>query len=101
MMQQCKVGTVTGTGAAINIQLGWVPDYVKVINYTDGDTIHEWFNGMTAGHAIKTDTAVAKITANGITAYEGTAAANSKGFTIGTDVSESADVLYYFAMRNP
>lgn len=99
-MQNVKVGTVTGTGSAINISLGWIPDYVKVINYTDGDTVHEWFNGFTAGHAVKTTTAVASLTSNGITAYAGTTSA-AAGFTIGTDVSESAKVLYYVAMRNP
>ena len=34
-------GLLVGTGAAINVSLGWVPDYVKVINLTDADMIFE------------------------------------------------------------
>lgn len=37
---------VRGTGAAINIPLGWYPDLVRVFNATDGDKIYE---GMPMG----------------------------------------------------
>lgn len=107
-MDQVKIGTVTGTGAAINVELGWIPDYVRIVNATDGDTIHEWFNGMGAGDAIKelsvTDNgatgtvSLALITSNGIDAY--TADDNNDGFTISAAISESAKVLRYVAMRN-
>ena len=30
-----------GTGAAINVELGWIPDFVRVANMTDGDVIFE------------------------------------------------------------
>ncbi len=33
-------GFIRGTGAAVNVELGWVPDFVEVINLTDGDKIH-------------------------------------------------------------
>ena len=104
-----KQGTVTGTGAALNVSCGFKPDYVKVTNITDGDVIHEWYTDMTAAHAIKTrnvvdngvtgNSAVALITSNGISQYAGDSS-NTPGFTLGTDVSESAKVLAYVAYRN-
>lgn len=37
-----RVGFVHGTGAALNVELGWIPDFVMVVNLTDGDDI--WAN---------------------------------------------------------
>jgi hypothetical protein len=37
---QVACGFHRGTGAAVNVELGWVPDFVMVINLTDGDKIH-------------------------------------------------------------
>jgi len=42
MTSQVKTGFVLGTGTAINVELGWVPDYVQLTNVTDGDKIHVW-----------------------------------------------------------
>lgn len=39
MVPSIKVGAVVGTGVAIDVELGWVPDYVEVTNLTDGDLI--------------------------------------------------------------
>ena len=36
-MESCKTGLTVGNGAAINVELGWIPDYVMVYNCTDGD----------------------------------------------------------------
>jgi hypothetical protein len=97
---QVAVGTVEGTGAAINVSTGFEIAYVKVVNVEDGDTIHEWFYGMTDGHAIKSanhaSAQFAAITSNGISAYAGSDSA-AKGFTLGTDVSESGKTLRYIA----
>ena len=38
---QVAVGFLRGTGAAINVSLGWIPDHVKVVNLTDGDDYWE------------------------------------------------------------
>lgn len=46
-------GTVEGTGAAINVQLGFTPDYVKLINI-DGDASLEWISDMADGEGYKT-----------------------------------------------
>ena len=94
-----RVGTVTGTGAAINISLGWIPDRVEVVNVTDGDTVDIWYRGMTNGTSISIVLAAAMRATNGISEYAGTATA-APGFTIGSDISETAKVLRWCAMRN-
>lgn len=104
MAGEIKTGTYTGTGAAINIELGWVPDKVEVLNMTDGDASWVWYNGFGAGDAFQTanhDTAQQSlITSNGIDAYEPTNFSNKPGFTVGTSLSESAKVFYYTAYRS-
>lgn len=99
MLPNFITGTVTGTGAAINVPLGFVPDYVRVVNVTDADQIDEWFSGMTDGTSIQTNTAVAARASNGISAYAGSVSV-APGFTIGSGISETAKVLRYFAARN-
>jgi len=98
-MNEVKVGTVTGTGAAINVSLGFVPDYVKVVNVTDRDQIDEWFKGMPADTSVQTNTAVATRDTNGISEYAGTST-SPPGFTIGSGISEADKVLRYVAIRN-
>ena len=36
-----KVGFIHGTGAKLNIEIGFVPDYVKIWNATDGENLFE------------------------------------------------------------
>lgn len=98
-MNEIETGTVTGTGAVINISIGFVPDYFKIINITDGDRIDEWFRGMTDDTSIETLLAVALNAADGISEYAGSDSA-APGVSIGTDISESAKVLRWIAMRN-
>jgi hypothetical protein len=38
-------GFIHGTGAALNIELGFIPDYVEVTNLTDGDKIQRAWLG--------------------------------------------------------
>lgn len=95
-----KCGTVTGTGAAINISVGFVPDHVVIANVTDGDVVDMWWNGMAADTSIKIDVAAATRASGGITAFAGTAATAGQGFTIGAAISESGKVLRYTAVQN-
>lgn len=95
-----KAGTYTGTGSAITLQLGFIPDYFQVVNYTDGDIMHMWSDGMTADTTVDIAAAVVSNAAGGITRYTGTIAANSAGLTLGTDLSENAKVYYYMALAN-
>lgn len=95
-----KCGTVTGTGAAINISVGFVPDYVIIANTTDGDTVDLWWNGMAAGTSITiAAAAITRAAPDGITAYAGSTTAG-QGFTIGAGISENAKVLRYTAIQN-
>lgn len=98
MIPSTVVGTYTGTGAAINVILGFKPDFLIVVNYTDGDIIGFWNRAVHAA-GTSTDVAAAAATnaADGFTAYSGT---EGEGFTAGTDFSESAKVYGYFAARS-
>jgi hypothetical protein len=40
-----RAGHIHGTGAALNIELGWIPDYVRITNITDGNKITEAYLG--------------------------------------------------------
>jgi hypothetical protein len=98
--QNIKTGTVTGTGAALNIVLGFEPSWVRVYNITDGDECFDWFDGMTAGHAMRQvgGAAFTRLTTNGFTAYAGTAGGVGVGITLGTAISESTKLLGYIAV---
>lgn len=104
-MARIKIGSFTGTGAAINVSVGWVPDYLHVWNATDGDASWVWFNGLGAADALALanhDTAQQSlITSNGVDAYVGSITPGSEaapGFTVGTALSESAKVFRYLAI---
>lgn len=98
---EIKVGTYVGTGAAITLSLGFIPDYIQVTNLTDGDARWERYTGMTAAHAITiaADGAQSRITSNGITEFAGSSTA-APGITLGTALSESGDTFGYVAVRN-
>lgn len=100
-MNSVKVGTFVGTGAAINLPIGWTPDSVEVFNITDGDETWQWIQGMTAGHAMYEAAAGTKsrITANGISPYAGSSSA-APGFTVGSALSENGKTFGYRALRN-
>jgi hypothetical protein len=96
-----KIGTYTGNAAAQNIELGFIPDWVRIINATDGTNESEWFNGMAAASGISTVTTAGPVldTTNQVTSYAGDAT-HAKGFTVGTDLSTNAKVYRYIAARN-
>lgn len=95
-----KVGTYTGSGAAQNISIGFIPDYVRIINIT-APAEDSWFTGMTAGTSVTTTgTAAIRAAPNGITAFAGTAGLAGQGFTVGIGLSTNASVYRYFAAQN-
>lgn len=99
MDNSTKIGTYTGNGAAQNISLGFVPDFVFIVNVTDGDIVLMWFAGITAeGASTDIAAAVAPNADNGVSTYAGSSTA-APGFTVGTDGSENAKVYGYFAAR--
>lgn len=108
-----KIGTYTGTAALINVSLGFIPDYVRIINANDAGALDpslEWFKGMGDGFGLKqlrivdnattTNKSQAIITSNGISAYAGDST-HAPGFTIGADADLNAtgEVGYYIADR--
>lgn len=103
MSSNIKVGTYEGTGAAVNIALGFVPDYMRIWNVEDGDISWEWFNGMTAAYACQTtnhaDTQLSVITSNGFTEYVGSSTV-AEGMTVGTTLSEPGKTYRYVALAN-
>jgi hypothetical protein len=108
MSSQFRKGTLVGAGAAVNIPLGWQPDYVKVFNVTDGSVVYEWTSDMAAASAFKTQNVVdnattgnsslATINANGISAFAGSGT-QAKGFTIGSAIAVNGKTLAWIAMR--
>jgi len=101
-MRQMITGTVEGTGAALTVEIGFMPDYIEVINTEDGDRIDKWFTGMANGTSIAiVATAGPVLNAdNGITPYAGSRGDDGAGFTLGTDISENGKTLHYVAFRN-
>ena len=96
-----KTGRITATGAAINVELGFVPETVHIRNLTSRDELF-WDEGMTNGHGFKrvaagTGTA---ITSGGISPYVGVLGTTGRGFTIGTDadINVNTEILHYTAV---
>jgi len=90
-------GTITGTGAALSVPVGFVPARVDVFNIATGGRL-EWNNEMPNASAIKTVTAGTQtyITSNGITPVEVSSVA--QGFIIGADaVNGSGNTLVWHA----
>jgi hypothetical protein len=61
-----------GSPAAFSVTVGFTPRYVKIVNQTTRD-MYEWFEGMTAAHAVKTVAAGTRTaeTSGGITVSGG------------------------------
>lgn len=102
MATMIRTGTYTGNGSAQNISLGFMPDYVEIID-TTGLVVYKWVSNMATGTAYKaaTDTVVASIVANpnGVSQFAGSSSAGA-GFTVGTSLSTNASVYRYVAMQN-
>lgn len=98
-------GTVTGTGAAISVNCGFIPRKVKLMNIT-GKCVLEWNDQMGDGYGYKIPTGIdatadtvslhSYITTGGIT--KGTRT-TLLGFIIGTDadINVNAERIIYEA----
>lgn len=99
---QMKTGKVAGTGAAINVSLGFTPLFVMVANTEDSDTVDfaifcdDTSDSMAAGTAITIAAAAAARASNGLSQYAGSESA-AAGFTIGSGISESGKDLHWVA----
>lgn len=102
MLSNTVFGSQDGTGANIDIELGFLPSHVKVVNIESATMEQlDWYAGMANASAIKTVTgtvARTKITTGGITPLNTT----FQGFRIGTDgdVNVAGETLIWEAVRN-
>lgn len=94
--QNFKAGETVGNGAAINVELGWVPDLVEVYNVTDNDKITIGFPNrqvipfsgggtkeVAAGDTIKGATSSATAVVKTVLLYSGSwAGGDAAGFFI-------------------
>lgn len=95
-------GEKDGTGAAIDIDCGFQPVRIELMNVDDagGATDAYWVKGMPAASARKWvdsgagTTNGSYVTSNGITV-------GNRGFTIGTDadINASGETIYWIAYR--
>ena len=94
-------GSIVGTGAAINVSLGFIPEWVEVLNVTTIGGI-EWHAGMGNGFGLKTISTGVRtvITTLGISAYAGVEGGAGQGFTIGADavINVATNVIYWRAL---
>lgn len=95
------VGKITGTGAALNVEIGFIPSRVEIINETNLAKF-SWDSNMTDGYAFKqiTNGTLSLITTGGISDYAGDDD-DSAGFSLGTDAGLNAnnDVIRFIAFR--
>jgi len=93
-----KTGTVEGTGSTINMDIGFIPQKVQLINI-DGDAILEWTEDIGADKGYKIlGTGLNELVASlGITVSSSTD--TFIGFKIGadTDVNVTAETIVYTA----
>jgi hypothetical protein len=97
MKGDIKIGYTVGNGAAINIELGFIPDYAAVYNVTDGDLLTEAFLGphqvvpfssggtatIAAGNEIIGATSAARARVVEVLTYSGTfAGGDAAGFFV-------------------
>ena len=95
-----KAGSYTGTGAALNISVGFIPDFVQIVCYTTpGSDV--WFGGLPAATSIVVaGTPAIRAAPGGVTAFAGTPALAGQGFSVGPALSVNASVYYYIAIQN-
>lgn len=98
-MRNFVSGTFVGTGAAIAVPIGWQPDFVRIVNITDGTTAEEWYTGMANGTSVKmTSGAIAPVAANAISLLPGDVN-QTKGFTVGSASNIAGKTYAYVAQR--
>jgi len=96
-----SVGKIVGEATATEVELGYTPTYIKVVNETDNLT-YEYFVGIDANKTVLTtgstgvisyDTATLFVSVGAVTDDDGT---KFFGFSVDSDAS---DVIYYEARR--
>lgn len=109
-MESFKSGITVGNGAAINIELGWIPDRVEVYDGTDGTSVTVCFpnlmvipfsgggtNELSVGDTITGATSGATAVLKQVLLYSGTWAA---GTAAGFFTAERDDIVGTFESEN-
>lgn len=91
-MANVATGSFTGAGAIVDVDLGFVPRYIKFVNVTDR-TIFEYMEGMAATTTLKA-VAAGTLTADTTSALVVT----DNGFTISAAAAVSAKACTWVAM---
>lgn len=90
------VGSIAANATEMFIGLGWIPDYVRVVNITDGGPALEWCNN-TNDTAIQYATTITQVTSGGITPL--TTLSTTLGFKVGIKATISGTTLNGKALR--
>ena len=94
-------GIVTGTGAAINVSLGFIPTRVTLVNIANATTL-DWQDTMPAAAGVKTIAVGTQsvILTLGVSTFPGVAGVSGAGFTIGADASLNiaTNVIHWIAI---
>ena len=85
--QGFAVASYTSTSVPLALNLGFTPMVARGINITDGDAEWQWFYGMDAGMCVSMTTAMASVTANGVTIMT-QSSGSGIGLWLGTNCQE-------------
>ena len=102
-----KIGTFVADGNAVNIECGFKPQYVRLVNIT-ANTAHELFGGLSCIYQYdNSGNSVFAADADGISTYDTASfsetnsvvsASGYQGFTVNADTMSDSDVCYYLAI---
>lgn len=94
--------TSAGTPAAVRVNLGWTPSFVKFYCADTNAFVGEWYSSMADASFVKSlagGTIQAEITTNGVTPNTATTSALQDGFTMGTACQVTTKVTHWVAFR--
>jgi len=96
LLNPCKYGSITGTGSAITVTIGFKPGVVFLHNETDEGTLW-WTNTLADGYgyrSIGSSGIESLISSNGVTPFQ-------EGFIFGADseMNDSSDEIHWIAWR--
>ena len=102
-----KIGYFKGDGNAVNVECGFKPQYVRLVNVTQ-DSIYELFGGQGC-HVCSLVAGSEAITADSdaISTYDSATASESdsevsvsgyQGFKVNADIQTDDDLCYYLAI---
>ena len=103
MSAKIRTGNYVGTGASLDIEVGFIPEAIILVNQTSGALAAIWFDGMPAGTSIDvahvgTTSTIATNAAGSTTRYGGNIALKGHGFMTGADNSVNNARYYWLAL---